>query len=889
MGNFLSMAAALSQCSTEDNYQKEDNLAHVDDDRDHELGRLAKHVREAISKLDGDFVQSLQGDGTRGLTKFCEPFKEIRETLSRTSADAADGQSLDCIGFSSWCNFGLYEVDFGWGKPSWVSCVGGKRGADEPVYMNMVVLMDTRSGDGVEAWIYLDEQDIAILEHDPHFLAFVSLNPSPLSLRNTHRTPKSPPTTPATFETISGQTTASWPTCKMMLLPVPLPGSTCFPSIQFTSSILIRHHHHVWPLSATAAAAVTNSSEPHLPPNPSSSTTIHSTPTSTSNSTRRLGDDQAAASAHDFGPLLTFLANSMSSDDDSASSSSSSPTSLDPTEFQLAQSYGAVPAPLWHSLLKSLCASSSSSSIGLAYAVVSWLQKHNLCFSYELFYSILIHALGRSEKLFEAFLLSQRQSLTPLAYNALIGACARNGDLEKALHLMSRMHQDGYGSDFVYYSLIIQSLTRSNKIDSPIMLKLYREIESESIEIDDQLFNDIIAGFAKAGEPSQAMHLLAMVQATGLNPKTATLVAVISSLGNSGRVVEAEAIFEEMREGGLQPRTRAYNALLKGYVKAGQLKDAESIVSQMEKSGISPDEHTYSLLIDAYANAGRWESARIVLKEMEAGNVQTNSYVFSRILASYRDRGEWQKSFQVLREMKSSGVRPDRHFYNVMIDTCGKSNCLDNAMATFERMLSEGIDPDTVTWNTLIDCYCKSSHHVRAEELFEEMQQSGCAPCATTYNIMINSFGEQQRWDDVKGLLGKMQAQGLLPNIVTYTTLVDIYGKSGRFTDAIECLEVMRADGLKPSPLAFNSLINAFGEDRRDTEAFSVLQYMKENDLKPDVVTYTTLMKTLIRVDKFYKVPAVYEEMIMSGCTPDRKARAMLRSALKYMKQTLRS
>ncbi|XP_050129014.1 stemmadenine O-acetyltransferase-like [Malus sylvestris] len=182
MGNFLSMAAALSQCSTEDNYQKEDNLAHVDDDRDHELGRLAKHVREAISKLDGDFVQSLQGDGTRGLTKFCEPFKEIRETLSRTSADAADGQSLDCIGFSSWCNFGLYEVDFGWGKPSWVSCVGGKRGADEPVYMNMVVLMDTRSGDGVEAWIYLDEQDIAILEHDPHFLAFVSLNPSPLSV-----------------------------------------------------------------------------------------------------------------------------------------------------------------------------------------------------------------------------------------------------------------------------------------------------------------------------------------------------------------------------------------------------------------------------------------------------------------------------------------------------------------------------------------------------------------------------------------------------------------------------------------------------------------------------------------------------------------------------------
>lgn len=38
----------------------------------------------------------------------------------------------------------------------------------------------------------------------------------------------------------------------------------------------------------------------------------------------------------------------------------------------------------------------------------------------------------------------------------------------------------------------------------------------------------------------------------------------------------------------------------------------------------------------------------------------------------------------------------------------------------------------------------------------------------------------------------------------------------------------------------------------------------------------------------WFQVPAVYEEMILSRCTPDRKARAMLRSALKYMKQTLR-
>ncbi|RXH91010.1 hypothetical protein DVH24_020033 [Malus domestica] len=125
--------------------------------------RLARHVREAVSKLDGDFVQSLQRDGTRGLIKFCEPLKEVGETVSRAGADATDGQGLDYIGFNSRCNLGLYEADFGWGKPVWVASGGAKRGAEEAPYMNMVLLMDTRSGDGVEAWVCLDEQDMAYI------------------------------------------------------------------------------------------------------------------------------------------------------------------------------------------------------------------------------------------------------------------------------------------------------------------------------------------------------------------------------------------------------------------------------------------------------------------------------------------------------------------------------------------------------------------------------------------------------------------------------------------------------------------------------------------------------------------------------------------------------
>ncbi|KAK1368110.1 hypothetical protein POM88_034202 [Heracleum sosnowskyi] len=54
---------------------------------------------------------------------------------------------------SSWCKFPLYEADFGSGKPLWVSC------ANIPM-KNTVVLVDEKSGGGIEAWVSLNESDM---------------------------------------------------------------------------------------------------------------------------------------------------------------------------------------------------------------------------------------------------------------------------------------------------------------------------------------------------------------------------------------------------------------------------------------------------------------------------------------------------------------------------------------------------------------------------------------------------------------------------------------------------------------------------------------------------------------------------------------------------------
>ncbi|XP_015868896.3 acyltransferase Pun1-like [Ziziphus jujuba] len=58
---------------------------------------------------------------------------------------------------TSWCKFPLYETDFGFGKPVWVS-------STSIAFKNTIVLVDTKQGDGIEAWVTLEEENMSLFE-----------------------------------------------------------------------------------------------------------------------------------------------------------------------------------------------------------------------------------------------------------------------------------------------------------------------------------------------------------------------------------------------------------------------------------------------------------------------------------------------------------------------------------------------------------------------------------------------------------------------------------------------------------------------------------------------------------------------------------------------------
>ncbi|KAK1400325.1 Vinorine synthase [Heracleum sosnowskyi] len=137
---------------------------------DDQLGYLAlvDQVRKGISEINVEFVKKMTGD--QGAAVMSKSMKDI--------GDFGSEEEVDHYGCTSWCNFELYELDFGWGKPVWVSNVG----LDAQVFTNFIILMDTRFGRGIEAWVTLDEQEMDNLEHDSDLMALASLDPSPVKI-----------------------------------------------------------------------------------------------------------------------------------------------------------------------------------------------------------------------------------------------------------------------------------------------------------------------------------------------------------------------------------------------------------------------------------------------------------------------------------------------------------------------------------------------------------------------------------------------------------------------------------------------------------------------------------------------------------------------------------
>ncbi|XP_047944743.1 stemmadenine O-acetyltransferase-like isoform X1 [Salvia hispanica] len=127
------------------------------------LADLVWEVKRGIANIDGEFVRRLGNDGLN------EYLEKLRNEMP---------QQANWLCFSSWVNMGFYEVDFGWGKPVWLSGFFMQHSESETMVLcNGVTLMDSRDGE-IEAFALFDQKYVAGFEKNDLIRNYARVNPN---------------------------------------------------------------------------------------------------------------------------------------------------------------------------------------------------------------------------------------------------------------------------------------------------------------------------------------------------------------------------------------------------------------------------------------------------------------------------------------------------------------------------------------------------------------------------------------------------------------------------------------------------------------------------------------------------------------------------------------
>ncbi|XP_061948857.1 stemmadenine O-acetyltransferase-like [Populus nigra] len=102
-----------------------------------EMHHLVSLLNDAVNKANKDCEKVVNSDDVIAM---------VSKSMEEIHNGARNGD-LDICVVPSWCKFPFYQIDFGFGKPTWFSSV------HKP--LEIVLLVDTKFGTGIEAWDFM--------------------------------------------------------------------------------------------------------------------------------------------------------------------------------------------------------------------------------------------------------------------------------------------------------------------------------------------------------------------------------------------------------------------------------------------------------------------------------------------------------------------------------------------------------------------------------------------------------------------------------------------------------------------------------------------------------------------------------------------------------------
>ncbi|XWS44153.1 hypothetical protein CRYUN_Cryun15aG0020100 [Craigia yunnanensis] len=177
------------------------------------------------------------------------------------------------------------------------------------------------------------------------------------------------------------------------------------------------------------------------------------------------------------------------------------------------------------------------------------------------------------------------------------------------------------------------------------------------------------------------------------------------------------------------------------------------------------------------------------------------------------------------------------------------------------RIFDEIPERSEVSWSAVIARYSQSGDHIEALKLFRQIVQEGLNPTISCFSSILSTLSSLEILRAGKSFHAHVKKIGIDGNVFISSSLVDLYCKCGETKDG--CLVFDSIE--KKNVVSWNSMLGGYSMNGQKDEA----KYLFDNMPARNNVSWGALIGGYVEYKQFDKVFGVFNEMLLSGETPN--------------------
>ncbi|KAM0937831.1 putative tetratricopeptide-like helical domain superfamily [Dioscorea sansibarensis] len=372
-------------------------------------------------------------------------------------------------------------------------------------------------------------------------------------------------------------------------------------------------------------------------------------------------------------------------------------------------------------------------------------------------------------------------------FNVIISAHLRHGAIDEVIKMLNWMVEEGLSPNTVTLLVLLsgfadlEDLRRGRCIHGCVL--------RQGLQTDIDVSNQILHMYTKCASIDVARKFFDSMTNKDLVSFTTMMMGYI----NQGHADEILALFRLMQRTGENPDSVTLITLTQALSLLSLLAQIKEIQGHVYRIWLERDSAITSALIMAYAKCGRLDLAELIFSNVEERTLN----LWNTMMSAYGMHGYCREALELFHHLQNQNLRPDGLTFSTVLSACSHAGLVEEGRDIFNSMKSRySMALQEEHYSCIVDLLGRAGH---LEEAYEFVN---CSPLRNKTSALSALLGACRVHRNTQ--LGEMIGMQLLEldpqNSSAFAMVSNVYAEAGKWCDAATLRLVARERGLKKMP-----------------------------------------------------------------------------------------